>query len=93
MPSMGDQEHEDDTIVSSSPAPGKDKRRKKQATKRMEQLIKIHTENTGEQASEGIDNVGDVGDDAIMEPNCDQHQNSQPQQLKIIRNCSNIQTD
>ena len=35
MPSMADQ----------SAAAGRDKRRKKQATKRMEQLIKIHTEN------------------------------------------------
>ena len=83
---MGDQEQEDDTVVSSTPASGKDKRRKKQATKRMEQLIKIHTENTGEQAGDGIADVGDVCDDAIMEPNCDQHQNTQPQQLKIIRN-------
>ena len=51
---------------------GKDKRRKKQATKRMEQLIKIHTENV---------ELSDGGGDDVVEPRCDQQQ----QQLKLVR--------
>ena len=61
MPSMADQ----------SAAAGRDKRRKKQATKRMEQLIKIHTENV---------ELSDGGGDGVTEPRCD-HQ----QQLKLVR--------
>ena len=54
---------------------GKDKRRKKQATKRMEQLIKIHTENV---------ELSDGGGDDVVEPRCDQQQQYQ-QQLKLVR--------
>jgi len=54
---------------------GKDKRRKKQATKRMEQLIKIHTENV---------ELSDGGGDDVVEPRCDQQQQHQ-QQLKLVR--------
>ena len=50
---------------------GREKRRKKQATKRMEQLIKIHTENV---------ELSDGGGDGVTEPRCD-HQ----QQLKLVR--------
>ena len=56
---------------------GGDKRRKKQATKRMEQLIKIHTET-----------LADVDTDTSdIPPRRDQHSH----QPSLIRNCSNIQ--
>ena len=64
---------ENSRAQSQPPEPaGKDKRRKKQATKRMEQLIKIHTENV---------ELSDGGGDDVMEPRCDQQQ----QQLKLVR--------
>ena len=55
-----------------SQPPAKDKRRKKQATKRMEQLIKIHTKNV---------ELSDGGGDDVVEPRSDQQQ----QQLKLVR--------
>ena len=66
-------EVENSRAQSQPPAPpGKDKRRKKQATKRMEQLIKIHTKNV---------ELSDGGGDDVVEPRCDQQQ----QQLKLVR--------
>ena len=77
MPSMAGGE-----TAGSAGAAGGDKRRKKQATKRMEQLIKIHTETL--EQSDACDVDTDITD---IPPRRDQHS----QQPKLIRNCSNIQ--
>ena len=77
LPAGGDAE-----LNASNVQPGQDRRRKKQATKRMEQLIKIHTETL-----ELSDVGGNVDVNTDMEPSWDQHQQ---QQTKLVRNCSNL---
>ena len=69
-----------DAEPSSVLEPGQDRRRKKQATKRMEQLIKIHTETL-----ELSDVSGNVDVNTDMGPSWDQQQ-----QTKLVRNCSNL---
>merc|ERR1719334_3094921 len=64
-----------DAEPSSVLEPGQDRRRKKQATKRMEQLIKIHTETL-----ELSDVSGNVDVNTDMGPSWDQQQ-----QTKLVR--------